>query len=92
MSNPCGTTKANILEKAIVESMPIYFGTGVNPVNSPAQFFVAWGIGVLEKGFIPTFNHESPEEGFLWFVDEDEAEEKYQRIIENFQRQLSKNS
>ena len=89
MSNPCGTTKANVLEKTIIEGIPIYFGTGVNPVNSPAQFFVAWGVKVLSNGLIPTFNHESLEEGFRWFVDEEEAEEKYQRLIEEFQGQMS---
>lgn len=31
MSNPCGTTKANILEKTDVKGIPVYFGTGVNP-------------------------------------------------------------
>lgn len=44
---------------------------------------------VLSNGLIPTFNHESPEEGFLWFVDEDEAEEKYKRLVEELQGKLS---
>lgn len=77
MKNPCGTAKANILEKSIVNGIPVFFGTGVNPANSPAQFFVAWGKKVLEEGLIPTYNRDSDEEGFLWFVDEDEAEAKY---------------
>lgn len=78
--NPCGTTRANILEKKEVNEIPIYFGTGVNPVNSPAQFFVAWGKGVLEHGLIHTFNSEAQDQGFLWFVDEDEAEAKYKEV------------
>lgn len=77
MKNPCGTTRANIYEKTEVNGIPVYFGSGVNPVNSPTQFFVAWGIGVLKDGLIHTFNSDSPEEGFLWFIDEDEAEAKY---------------
>lgn len=80
MSNPCGTTRANILEKTEVRGIPVYFGTGVNPVNSPAQFFVAWGKGVLEGGLIRTFNSEQLDRGFLWFIDEDEAEAKYNLI------------
>lgn len=80
MSNPCGTTRANILEKTEVKGIPVYFGTGVNPVNSPAQFFVAWGEGVLNGGLIRTFNREQPDQGFLWFIDEDEAEIKYHSI------------
>jgi hypothetical protein len=77
MKNPCGTTKANVIERAEANGLKIYFGTGVNPVNSPAQFFVAWGENVLANGLIHTFNSESPEKGFLWFVDEDEAEERF---------------
>lgn len=80
MKNPCGTTKANILENTEIKGIPVYFGTGVNPVNSPAQFFVAWGKGVLGNGLIRTFNSESPEEGFLWYIDEDEAEAKYNNV------------
>lgn len=80
MKNPCGTARANILEKEVVKDIPIYFGTGVNPANSPAQFFVAWGKGVLEGGLIRTYNSDSEEEGFLWFIDEDEAEDKYWQI------------
>ncbi|HVJ48157.1 hypothetical protein [Desulfitobacterium sp.] len=80
MSNPCGTTRANILEKTVVNGIPVYFGTGVNPVNSPAQFFVAWGMETLKGGLIHTFNSEQLEEGFLWFVDEDEAEAKYSTV------------
>jgi len=84
MGNPCGTTKAKVYENTEVNGIPIYFGSGVNPVNSPAQFFVAWGKGVLSGGLIHTFNSESSEQGFLWFIDEDEAETKYaqlQRIL-----------
>jgi hypothetical protein len=77
MKNPCGTTRANILDKTEINGIPVFFGTGVNPVNSPAQFFVAWGKGILEGGLIHTFNSERQEEGYLWFVDEDEAEAKY---------------
>lgn len=80
MKNPCGTTRANILESIEVNGIPVYFGTGVNPLNSPAQFFVAWGKDVLADGLIHTFNSESPEEGFLWFSDEDQAEAKYGAI------------
>jgi hypothetical protein len=80
MSNPCGTTRANILEKTEVSGIPVYFGTGVNPVNSPAQFFVAWGKGVLQGGLIRTFNKEQQDQGFLWFIDEDEAEAKYVQL------------
>lgn len=78
--NPCGTTRANILEKTKVNGIPVYFGTGVNPVNSPAQFFVAWGEGILAGGLIHTFNSESLAKGFLWFVDEDEAQAKYAEV------------
>lgn len=77
MNNPCGTTLANILEKIEVNGIPVYFGTGVSPVNSAAQYFVAWGKGVLLNGLIHTFNSERSNEGILWFVDEDEAEAKY---------------
>ncbi len=77
MDNPCGTTKANVFEHTEVDGIPIYFGAGVNPVNSPAQFFVAWGKGALSGGLIHTFNSESSEQGFLWFIDEDQAEAKY---------------
>jgi hypothetical protein len=80
MKNPCGTTKANIFENVEVKGIPVYLGTGVNPVNSPAQFFVAWGKGVLTDGLIRTFNSETTEEGFLWFIDEDEAEAKYKAV------------
>jgi len=80
MGNPCGTTKANILESIEINGTPIYFGSGVNPVNSPAQFFVAWGKGVLADGLIHTFNSESPERGSEWFIDEDEAEDKYVKM------------
>ncbi len=86
MKNPCGTTRATIIANTEINGTPIYFGTGVNPVNSPAQFFVAWGKEVLKGGLIRTFNSESSEEGFLWFIDEDEAEAKYdhmQQIIQN---------
>lgn len=76
MSNPCGTTKANILEHLEVNGIPLFFGTGVNPVNSPTQFFVAWGDSI-RNGLIHTFNEEAPKEGCLWFIDEDEAEEKF---------------
>jgi len=77
MTNPCGTTKANILAQTVVQGIPLYFGTGVNPVNSPAQFFVAWGKEVLKNGLIPTYNKDEGQTGFLWYVDEDEAEAKY---------------
>ncbi|EHQ87908.1 hypothetical protein [Desulfosporosinus youngiae] len=80
MKNPCGTTKANVFENTEVNGIPVYFGSGVNPVNSPAQFFVAWGKGVLSGGLIHTFNLESSEQGSLWFIDEDEAMSAYARI------------
>lgn len=77
MKNPCGTTRANIYQSVNVKGIPIYFGSGVNPVNSPAQFFVAWGKEALTGGLIPTFSSDSPDNGVIWFVDEDEAEAKY---------------
>jgi len=80
MKNPCSMTRANILEKKEVKGIDVYFGTDVNPVNSPAQFFVVRGKGILEDGLIHTFNSESPGEGILWFIDEDEAEDKYTSI------------
>lgn len=80
MENPCGTTKANVFETTEVNGIPVYYGAGVNPVNSPAQFFVAWGKGVLASGLIHTFNSQSEEQGALWFIDEDEAEAQYNRI------------
>jgi hypothetical protein len=86
LNNPCGTTRANILEKIEICGIPIFFGTGVNPVNSPAQFFVAWGKRALEGGLIHTFNSEDKEMGILWFVDEDEAEAKYVSL----QKELAK--
>jgi len=86
MKNPCGTTRANIYQSTKVNGIPIYFGSGVNPVNSPAQFFVTWGKEALAGGLIPTFSSESPDEGILWFVDEDEAEAKYI----HFQKDLAK--
>lgn len=61
MKNPCGMTKANIIERTEVGGMKVVFGCGVNPVNSPAQFFVAWGKDVLANGLIHTFNCETPE-------------------------------
>lgn len=80
MTNPCGTTKANIFESTEVSGIPIYFGAGVNPVNSPAQFFVAWGKKAIVGGLIHTFNQDSFEQGSLWFVNEEEAEAKYAEI------------
>ncbi|HBV87860.1 hypothetical protein [Desulfosporosinus sp.] len=80
MSNPCGTTKANVFDSTEVNGIPVYFGAGTNPVNSPAQFFVAWGRGVLSGGLIHTFNSESPEQGSQWFIEEDEAEACYVKI------------
>jgi len=80
MGNPCGTTKANVFESTEVKGIPVYFGSGVNPVNSPAQFFVAWGKEVLSHGLIHTFNVESFEQGSQWFIDEDEAEASYVKI------------
>jgi len=80
MDNLCGMTKATIFESTEINGTPIYFGSGVNPVNSPAQFFVAWGREVLNDGLIHTYNSKSPEQGSEWFVDEDEAEAKYIKI------------
>src|SRR5665648_1142811 len=68
MDNPCGTTKANIFESTEINGTPIYFGSGVSPVNSPAQYFVAWGKGVLDGGLIHTYNSKSPEQGAEWFI------------------------
>jgi len=80
MKNPCGTTRANILERKELNGIPVYFGTGVNPVNSPAQFFVAWGEGVLEGGLVHTYNSEQSGKGIRWFIDEDDAEHQYTTI------------
>ena len=80
MGNPCGTTKANIFESTEINGTPIYFGSGVNPVNSPAQYFVAWGKAALTGGLIHTFNSKSPEQGAEWFIEEDDAEAKYIKI------------
>lgn len=82
MGNPCGTTNAKIYKTMDVNGVPIYYGSGVNPVNSPAQYFVAWGKGVISSGLIHTFNSESLEQGSLWFVDEDEAEVQYAKLQE----------
>lgn len=82
MGNPCGMTKANIYETTEVNGVPVYYGSGVNPVNSPAQYFVAWGKGVISSGLIHTFNSELSEQGSLWFIDEDEAEVQYAKIQE----------
>lgn len=85
MDNPCGMTKANIYEKTDINGIPVYYGAGVSPVNSPAQFFVAWGRGVLSGGLIHTFNSQSQVQGSLWFIDEDEAEAQYaerQKILQ----------
>lgn len=81
MKNPCGMTRAKVMEQKVVNRTTVYFGTGVNPVNSPAQFFVAWGNSVLKQGMIPTFNFDSAEEGHLWFINEEEAEEKYATVF-----------
>lgn len=82
MKNPCGVTRGKIINRAEVNGVPVYFGTGVNPVNSPAQFFVAWGKGVLAEGLIHTFNSEALDEGQIWYVDEDEAEGKYLAVLQ----------
>lgn len=84
MKNPCGMTKANIIERAEVSGMKVVFGSGVNPVNSPAQFFVAWGKEILANGLIHTFNCETPEAGFIWFIDEELAEAKYEALKKSF--------
>lgn len=84
LANPCGTTKANVFEKVEANGYAVYFGAGVNPVNSPAQFFVAWGKQVLVNGLISTYNKDTEEEGHLWFVDEDEAEAKFQQMVEKW--------
>lgn len=79
MDNPCGTTKAQIFENTEINGIPIYFGAGVSPVNSPAQYFVAWGKGVLAGGLIHTYNSKTAEQGTEWFIDEDEAEANYHK-------------
>ncbi|MFY9140814.1 MAG: hypothetical protein WBJ83_08185 [Thermacetogeniaceae bacterium] len=61
MLNSCGTAKANIIAQTEVKGIPLYFGTGVSPVNFPAQFFVAWGKDALKNGLIPTYNKEERE-------------------------------
>lgn len=78
-SNPCGTAPVRIYATKAAGDVPAYFGSGVNPANSPAQFFVAWGEGVLAGGFLPTHNRDTPASGFLWFIDEDEAEARFNR-------------
>jgi hypothetical protein len=80
MNKSCGTTKANIFESTDVHGSPVYFDSGINPVNSPAQFFVAWAKKILADGLIHTFNNDSPFEGYLWFIDEDQAEAKYKEV------------
>jgi len=80
VNTPCGMTKANIIERTEVDGMKIVFGSGVNPVNSPAQFFVAWGKDILANGLIHTFNCETPEAGFIWFIDDELAEAKYEAL------------
>ncbi|SHI08821.1 hypothetical protein [Desulfosporosinus lacus] len=85
MGNPCGMTKARIYEETEVYGIPVYYGSGVNPVNSPAQLFVAWGRGSLSNGLIHTFNIESKDQGVLWFINEDEAEAQYAKIQEILQ-------
>ncbi|MCO1600756.1 hypothetical protein [Desulfosporosinus nitroreducens] len=82
MGNPCGMTKAKIYEETEVYGIPVYYGAGVNPVNSPAQLFVAWGRGAISAGLIHTFNSESKDQGVWWFIDEDEAEAQYVKIQE----------
>ena len=77
IQNKCGMTKAKILEQKLVNGIPVYLGAGVNPVNSPYQFFVAWGNMALVSGLIRTFNSDTPEDGQIWFVDDEEAELKY---------------
>ena len=84
MKNPCGTAQANIIERTEVNGMKVIFGSGVNPVNSPAQFFVAWGKDILATGLIHTFNCDTPEEGCIWFIDDDLAEEKYEALKRSF--------
>ncbi|HHY60643.1 MAG TPA: hypothetical protein GX504_08500 [Clostridia bacterium] len=89
MKNPCGTAKARIYEQEEVNGLVVYFGSGASPVNSPAQFFVAWGKQVLAQGFLPTYNKDTPEEGHLWFVEEEEAEAKYRDMVASLQRGMS---
>lgn len=79
--NPCGTASARIYASGEAGGLPVHFGSGYNPANSPAQFFVAWGRDVLAEGYLPTFNQDTPDSGFLWFVDEDEAEACYQAKV-----------
>lgn len=80
LKNPCGTARANIINKNVVNGIPVYFGTGVAMTNSLAQFFVAWGKDVLTNGLIHTYNEETPEKGILWFTDEDQAEAEYNTL------------
>ncbi|MFZ3102476.1 MAG: hypothetical protein WA131_08125 [Desulfitobacteriaceae bacterium] len=77
MQNKCGMTKVRILEQKTVNGIPVYLGIGVNPGNSPYQFFVAWGEIVLSSGVISTFNSDTSEDGQIWFIDEEEAELMY---------------
>lgn len=81
IKNKCGMTKARILEQKVVKGIPVYLGTGVNPVNSPYQYFVAWGEMVLESGLIRTFNSDTSEDGQIWFIDEEEAELTYTNFL-----------
>lgn len=82
MKIPCGMARANILTSTVSGGVPVYFGTGVSPVNSPAQFFVAWGEEVLTGGLIPTCNSDCPEQGVLWFADEGEAGARYEQVLQ----------
>lgn len=83
IQNKCGMTKARILAQKIVNGIPVYLGTGVNPVNSPYQYFVAWGDMVLVSGLIRTFNSDTSEDGQIWFIDDEEAELKYSTFLPN---------
>lgn len=84
MKNPCGTAKANIFENRLAGSTPVYLGTGVSLVNSAAQYFVAWGEGILVNGLLPTYNIERGETGLHWYVEEEQAEARYDELCQGF--------
>ncbi|HEX3032668.1 MAG TPA: hypothetical protein VHS59_10565, partial [Bacillota bacterium] len=79
------TAKANILEQSNPGGAPVYIGSGVSLVNSPAQWFVAWGEGILVNGLLPTFNIDNGASGLQWYVDEDQAEARFEELCNLFE-------
>lgn len=83
VKNPCGTAQANIVEGTEINGIPVFWGTGFNPLNS-SQFFVSWGEKLMEGDLLPTYNSDNGEKGLLWFSDEDSAEKKYKELQQLF--------